>query len=92
MEPRFTDVGCTYRAIWRAAYQRIRPHLTRVAAAFSPEMMIGMLRVEGRIIEVPVSYYRRRGGESKHSSSRWHSVRTGLRMIGLILSKRANLS
>jgi glycosyltransferase involved in cell wall biosynthesis len=92
MEPRFTDVGCTYRAIWRDAYQRIRPHLTRVDAAFSPEMMIEMLRVEGRIIEVPVSYYRRRGGESKHSSSRWHSVRTGLRMIGLILSKRANLS
>jgi hypothetical protein len=55
-------------------------------------MMIEMLRVEGRIIEIPVSYYRRRGGESKHSSSRWHSVRTGLKMIGLILSKRANLT
>jgi NDP-sugar pyrophosphorylase family protein len=92
LEPRFTDVGCTYRAIWRDAYRRIRPHLTRVDAAFSPEMMIEMLRVEGRIIEVPVSYYRRRGGESKHSSSRWHSVRTGLKMIGLILTKRANLS
>jgi glycosyltransferase involved in cell wall biosynthesis len=92
LEPRFTDVGCTYRAIWRDAYRRIRPHLTRVDAAFSPEMMIEMLRVEGRIIEVPVSYYRRRGGESKHSSSRWHSVRTGFKMIGLILSKRANLS
>jgi hypothetical protein len=92
LEPRFTDVGCTYRAIWRDAYRRIRPHLTRVDAAFSPEMMIEMLRVEGRIIEIPVSYYRRRGGESKHSSSRWHSVRTGLKMIGLILSKRANLT
>jgi dTDP-glucose pyrophosphorylase len=91
-EPRFTDVGCTYRAIWRDAYRKIRPYLTCDAAAFSPEMMIEMLRVEGRVIEIPVSYYRRRGGASKHSSSRWHSVRTGLRMLRLIAAKRLNLS
>jgi dTDP-glucose pyrophosphorylase len=91
LEPRFTDVGCTYRAIWRDAYEKIRPYLTRRDAAFSPEMMIEMLRVEGRVIEVPVSYYGRRGGESKHSSSLRHSVRTGLRMVRLILEKRFNL-
>jgi dTDP-glucose pyrophosphorylase len=91
LEPRFTDVGCTYRAIWRDAWVKIRPYLTRDDAAFSPEMMIEMLRVEGRVIEIPVSYYRRRGGISKHSASRWHSVRTGLRMLGLILKKRLNL-
>jgi dTDP-glucose pyrophosphorylase len=91
LEPRFTDVGCTYRAIWRDAWRKIRPFLTRFDAAFSPEMMIEMLRVEGRVIEVPVSYYGRRGGESKHSSSRWHSVRTGMRMVGVILEKRFNL-
>jgi dTDP-glucose pyrophosphorylase len=91
LEPRFTDVGCTYRAIWRDAYLKIRPYLTRDDAAFSPEMMIEMLRVEGRVIEIPVSYYRRRGGESKHSASRWHSVRTGLRMLNVILRKRFNL-
>jgi glycosyltransferase involved in cell wall biosynthesis len=91
-EPRFTDVGCTYRAIWRDAYMKIRDYLTRDDAAFSPEMMIEVLRIRGRIIEVPVSYYRRRGGASKHSSSRWHSVRTGLRMLNLILRKRLNLS
>ena len=92
MEPRFTDVGCTYRAIWRDAYRRIRPYLTRDDAAFSPEMMIEIVRSEGRVIEIPVSYYRRRGGESKHSSSRWHSMRTGFRMLNLILRKRLNLS
>ena len=92
MEPRFTDVGCTYRAIWRDAYRKIKPYLTRDDAAFSPEMMIEIVRSEGRVIEIPVSYYRRRGGESKHSSSRWHSVRTGLRMLKLILRKRANVS
>ena len=91
-EPRFTDVGCTYRAIWRDAYVKIRDYLTRDDAAFSPEMMIEMLRVEGRVIEVPVSYYRRRGGVSKHSASRWKSLCTGFRMLGLILRKRLNLS
>jgi dTDP-glucose pyrophosphorylase len=91
-EPRFTDVGCTYRALWRDAYLKIRPYLTRDDAAFSPEMMIEMLRVQARVIEIPVSYYRRRGGASKHSASRWHSMRTGLRMLGLILRKRANLT
>ncbi len=91
-EPRFTDVGCTYRALWRDAWMKIRPHCGRDDAAFSPEMMIEMLRMQARVIEVPVSYYRRRGGVSKHSSSRWHSARTGLKMVGLILRKRANLS
>lgn len=91
VEPRFTDVGCTYRAIWRDAYLRIRPHLASLDATFSPEMMIEMLRAQGRVIEIPVSYTRRRGGVSKHSSSRWQSVRTGLRMLRLILAKRLNL-
>jgi NDP-sugar pyrophosphorylase family protein len=91
-EPRFTDVGCTYRAIWRDAWQRIRPYVTRDDAAFSPEMMIEMIRSEGRVIEIPVSYYRRRGGASKHSANRWHSVRTGLRMLNLIVRKRLNLA
>lgn len=92
LEPRFTDVGCTYRAIWRDTYLKIRDYLGRVDAAFSPEMMIEVLRIRGRLIEVPVSYYRRRGGASKHSSSRWHSLRTGLRMLALIARKRLNLS
>lgn len=90
-EPRFTDVGCTYRAIWRDAFLKIRPYLTRHDAAFSPEMMIEMLRSQGRIIEIPVSYYRRRGGVSKHSSNHWHGVRNAFRMIRLMLEKRLNL-
>jgi len=77
MEPRFNRRRLHLRAIWRDAYRKIRPYLTRDDAAFSPEMMIEIVRSEGRVIEIPVSYYRRRGGESKHSSSRWHSVRTG---------------
>jgi dTDP-glucose pyrophosphorylase len=91
-EPRFTDVGCTYRALWRDAWRKIRGYMTRTDAAFSPEMMVEMIRAGGRVIEIPVSYYRRRGGESKHSSSRWHSVRTGFKMLRVIAEKRLNLS
>ena len=92
LEPRFTDVGCTYRAIWRDTYVKIRDYLACSDAAFSPEMMIEVLRIQGRVIEIPVSYYRRLGGTSKHSASRWHSARTGLRMLSLIIRKRLNLS
>lgn len=91
-EPRLTDVGCTYRAIWSDAYRRVRPYLTQDDATFSPELMIEVLRSQLRLIEVPVHYFRRRGGESKHSASRWHSMKTGMRMITLILRKRLNLS
>ena len=91
VEPRLTDVGCTYRALWRDTYRAIRPYLREDGAPFSPEMMIEVLRIEGRLIEIPVNYYRRRAGESKHSTSRWHSAKTGLRMIRVILQKRLNL-
>ena len=91
LEPRFTDVGCTYRAIWRDAYLKIRDYLVCEDAAFSPEMMIEVLRIRGRLIEVPVSYYRRLGGTSKHSGTLWHSIRTGLRMLNVIVRKRLNL-
>jgi NDP-sugar pyrophosphorylase family protein len=88
LEPRFTDAGCTYRAIWRDAWSTIRPWLQRDDAAFSPEMMIEMLRAEGRVIEVPVSYYRRRGEGPQRSP--WQTVRTALGMIRLVVAKRLN--
>jgi NDP-sugar pyrophosphorylase family protein len=90
LEPRFTDAGCTYRAIWRDAWRTIRPWLTRDDAAFSPEMMIEMLRAEGRVIEVPVSFYRPRGEPPRRS--RWQTVRTGLTMVRLVLAKRLNVA
>lgn len=90
-EPRFTDVGCTYRVIWRDAYLKIRDYLVCDDATFSPEMMIEVVRGHGRLIEVPVSYYRRRGGTSKHSGNLWQSILTGLRMLRIIVMKRLNL-
>lgn len=87
-EPRLTDVGCTYRAIWADAYKRIRHDLTADGPSFSPEMIIEPIRHYLRIIEIPVSYHGRIGGESKHSGNLKASLRTGFSMLGLILSKK----
>ena len=87
-EPRFTDVGCTYRAIWKDSWLRIRDNVQGVGPELSPEMMIEVLRARGRVIEIPVSYYPRAGGVSKHSDSFWKLGRTALRMLRTIFTKR----
>lgn len=87
-EPRFTDVGCTYRAIWRDVYLKIRDRLTGVGPEFSPEMMIEVLRQHRRVIEIPVSYYPRVAGESKHSATYAKLAKTASKMLRLIFRKR----
>ena len=87
-EPRFTDVGCTYRALWKEAWQKIRDQVTGVGPEFSPEMMIEILRSRQRVIEIPVSYHLRISGESKHSKGLLGNARTATRMLRLIFAKR----
>lgn len=87
-EPRFTDVGCTYRAIWRETYEKIRPQLVGIGPEFSPELMIEVLRMHRRVIEIPVSYYPRIAGESKHSDGFFALAKTAIKMLRLILRKR----
>ena len=41
-----------------------------------------------RVIEIPVHYYRREGGDSKHSDSFFKVAKTALRMFRTILRKR----
>ncbi|MCK5022713.1 MAG: glycosyltransferase [Candidatus Aenigmarchaeota archaeon] len=87
-EPRFTDVGCTYRAIWKDSFERIKNNLEAKGPNFSPEMMIEILKAKRRVIEIPVSYYMRRGGESKHSKNKAKIIKTGLKMLKIIIKKR----
>lgn len=87
-EPRFTDVGCTYRAIWKDFWLKIHDRMHGTGPEFAPEMMIEVLRARGRVIEIPVSYYPRAGGESKHSASFLKLSRTALRMLRTIFYKR----
>ena len=85
---RLSDVGCTYRALWRSSYEDIKDRLESNGPEFSPEMIVELLNSYLRIIEIPLSYCRRKLGESKISKSKWHSFIVALRMMHLILRKR----
>lgn len=87
-ETRFSDVGCTYRGLWKDVYRRIRPGLKANGPDFSPEMMAEASRCKVKIVEIPVKYFQREGGESKHSVSYYHLARTALKMIWTIIRKR----
>lgn len=87
-EPRFTDVGCTYRAVWKTSYEKIRPYLKTAGPEFSPEMIIAMLICRKRVIEIPVTYRKRMGGTSKHSGGFFSLARTAVKMMDVILKLR----
>lgn len=61
-EPRFTDVGCTYRALWSSTYRLIRPRLTAAGPEFSVEMLVETLRCRRQVIEIPVNFQVARKG------------------------------
>lgn len=87
-EPRFTDVGCTYRALSRDCFRAIRARLGETGPAFSPEMMCAALNERRRVIEIPVTYRRRSGGESKHSDGLGRQARTAWKMFKAICRQR----
>lgn len=88
MEPRLTDVGCTYRALHKHTYEVIRDGLSETGPGFSPEMMCEALRHRLRMIEIPVHYGARGGGESKHSRGWLAIFRTANKMFSCIFRKR----
>lgn len=87
-EPRFTDVGCTYRGLWKETFLKVRDNIQASGAEFSVEMMIEFIRAKKRVIEIPVSYHRRVGGMSKHSGTYRRKMRTGFKMMSLMFKKR----
>jgi glycosyltransferase involved in cell wall biosynthesis len=85
--PSLSDCGCTLRLTHRSALEKIRPQLTVGGSHFLPEMVMVALRHRLKVIEVPVNY-RGRVGESKITGNVKGALRTGFRMIGLILAYR----
>ena len=85
--PSLTDCGCTLRLTHRKALEQIIDRLHVGGSHFLPEMVIRGLQQGLRVIEVPVNY---RGlvGESKITGTIRGTLRTGFRMIGLILRFR----
>jgi hypothetical protein len=55
-EPRFTDVGCAYRGLWRSTYRLIRPNLCSAGPQYAVEMLVETLKCRKRVIEIPVSF------------------------------------
>ena len=87
-EPRLTDVGCTYRGIWKSSYMEIRDSLSGIGPEFSPEMIVECIKHNKRVIEIPVTYSGRIGGDSKFSKNILANAKTALRMLKLIMQKR----
>lgn len=85
---RITDVGCTFRAIKRAALRKIIKKLKVGGSTFSPEMIIEAIRAGLKIIEVPVHYRKRIGTGSITSESKIKAFIVGLKMIWLIFNRK----
>src|SRR5262245_42320559 len=87
-EPRLTDVACSYRARWADTWRKLAPGTREPGPAFSPEMICEAYRQGMRVIEIPVHYGARLGGDSKHSRSFAQVSRTALKMFRTIVRKR----
>jgi hypothetical protein len=81
-------VGCTYRAIWKSSYQKIKPYLKTTGSEFDTEMMLALLICKKRIIEIPVSYRKIFGDQSKKSGRLWSLVKTAVKLMVIILQHR----
>lgn len=82
-EGRFTDVGCTFRALWKSTYQQIDAELTTRGPEFLAEMVIATLNQRLRVLEVPVNYFNR--ARSQH---RYRNAGTFFRLLFFIVKKR----
>ena len=83
-EPRFTDTGCSYRAVWSSSYRLIRGNLRTSGPEYSVEMFLETLKCRMRIIEVPVNFAVRRKGVKEPDQT----LRAFVSMLALIVRRR----
>jgi len=83
---RFTDVGCTMRAINRDALEKIISKLDVGAYHFSPHMTLVALKSGLKILEVPITFRRRSGVSKGAGGSKRLGIKIGLRMLWHILT------
>ena len=85
--PVLTDVGCTCKLINRENIERVKKYFPDSPGdgTFSPELMIWLVRLEKKIIEIPV-IYKQRVGRSSYTGSVWRAAKLGIRMLPLIFS------
>lgn len=85
---RLTDVGCTFRGIRAEALRQVLPALRVGGNHFGPHMVMVALERGLRVVEVPVTFWRR-VGTSKGGNASWRKAfLLGLLMIWHILTHR----
>jgi glycosyltransferase involved in cell wall biosynthesis len=82
-----SDVGCTYRLLNRATYERIRDGFTVGGSHFGPELMLLVICSGAKFVEVPVNYLPR-VGKSSVTGDHWKAFVLGMQMIAFILRFR----
>ena len=85
---RFTDVGCSYRALWKTTWDDIRDSCNGQGPEFAPEMTIEIARMRKKCIEIPIGYHPRYGGASKHGRNLAGLAKTAWRMGKLITGRK----
>jgi len=87
-EGRFTDVGCTFRAVWRNTYLQIERDLRSKGPEFLAEMVIVSLNRRLRVLEIPVNYFNRSRSQNRH----YRNVGTFFRLLTFIIQRRFSRS
>lgn len=83
--PVLTDVGCTCKLLNRESLEKIKKYFPESPGdgTFSPEIMIWLVRLEKKIIEIPV-IYKERVGVSGYTGSTVRAAILGFKMLPLM--------
>lgn len=81
---RLTDVGCTYRAIRINSYMKLNSKLLIKDNHFSAHMILESLKINIRVIEIPIVFRARVGRSKGVGSNKLKAARVALKMLGLI--------
>jgi glycosyltransferase involved in cell wall biosynthesis len=82
---RYTDMG-PFRAIRRSSLEQMQ--MSEMTYGWNLEMQLKAIQLNLRIIEIPVNYKRRIGGESKVSGNLSASIEAARRIFGIFLRVR----
>jgi glycosyltransferase involved in cell wall biosynthesis len=82
---RYTDMG-PFRAVRRDSLEAMQ--MREMTYGWNLEMQIKALKMRLRVVEIPVNYRCRIGGESKVSGNAWASVKAGFRILGVLARVR----
>jgi NDP-sugar pyrophosphorylase family protein len=83
-EIRISDVGCTFRAMWRSCYLDLKDRLISRGPELLAEMTVEIMRDRKRMIEIPVNYY----NCSEAMNRKYRNRRTFFRILAMLAKKR----